>query len=272
MEQKLPTCTVAGHTEYSYCSVCNDFITPKVTIPALGHYTKVIEGTAATCDTAGITDGEQCETCGVMVKEQKEIPALGHKIEYLAPVEATCEMTGLTAGYACVRCDKVYTAQEVIPLKDHVDEDGDNYCDVCGAEKTSVFKEVEVVDGENVAGNWYRIYRPVSGYISYELANAPITTWNYSLGLILMANCGTGEYSNSLGYVYGAGPMGYTLEGMDSSITDEYIDVYLEVGTYTIVGCSERGVTVEITEESTISLDDNGSYIKRLQISEDWEA
>ena len=131
VEEKAPTCTVAGHTEYTYCSACNDFITPKVTIPALGHNVEVVEGDEATCDSKGWTDGEVCADCGEVLTEQKEIPALGHKIEYLAPVEATCEMTGLTAGYACVRCDKVYTAQTVVEKLPHVNEDGDEFCDEC---------------------------------------------------------------------------------------------------------------------------------------------
>ena len=131
VNEKIPTCTVAGHTEYSYCSVCNDFIMPKVTIPALGHNVEVIKGYEATCDSKGLTDGKKCLDCGEVLVEQKEIPALGHKIEYLAPVEATCEMTGLTAGYACVRCDKVYTAQNVVEKLPHVDEDKDGYCDEC---------------------------------------------------------------------------------------------------------------------------------------------
>ena len=133
MDGQAPTCTVAGYTEYSYCSVCNDFITPKVTIPALGHAVKVIKGQEATCTSSGLTDGKVCERngCGKVLTEQKEIPALGHKIEYLEPIEATCEETGLTAGYACSRCDTVYVEQTETPLKDHIDNDGDFFCDVC---------------------------------------------------------------------------------------------------------------------------------------------
>ena len=133
MDGQAPTCTVAGYTEYSYCSVCNDFITPKVTIPALGHDVKVIKGQEATCTSSGLTDGKFCNRveCGEVLTEQKEIPALGHKIEYLEPIEATCEETGLTAGYACSRCDTVYVEQTEIPLKDHVDEDEDLFCDEC---------------------------------------------------------------------------------------------------------------------------------------------
>ena len=164
VEQKLPTCTVAGHTEYTYCSACNDFITPKVTIPALGHNVEVVEGYEATCDSKGLTDGKVCEDCGEVLTEQKDIPALGHKIEYLAPVEATCEMTGLTAGYACVRCDKVYTAQNVVEKLPHVDKDGDDYCDICGADSylPANYKEVSITSETPVVGKVLRFYKPTS--------------------------------------------------------------------------------------------------------------
>lgn len=131
----LPTCTTAGYTEYSYCRVCNDFVTPKVTIPALGHNVEIIKGSEATCDSKGLTDGKKCTVsdCEEVLVEQKEIPALGHKIVYLEPIEATCEDTGLTAGYSCSRCDKVYVEQTETPLKEHKDNDGDFFCDDCFA-------------------------------------------------------------------------------------------------------------------------------------------
>ena len=159
MDGQAPTCTVAGYTEYSYCSACNDFITPKVTIPALGHAVKVIKGQEATCTSSGLTDGKFCNRveCGEVLTEQKEIPALGHKIEYLEPIEATCEETGLTAGYACSRCDTVYVEQTETPLKDHVDENGDLFCDDC-----FVFLAEEVSYTRMGIGR-YRIYGLVSG-------------------------------------------------------------------------------------------------------------
>ena len=150
VEQKLPTCTIAGHTEYTYCSACNDFVTPKVTIPALGHNVKIVEGYEATCDSKGLTNGKVCLDCDEVLTEQKDIPALGHKIEYLAPVEPTCEMTGLTAGYACVRCDKVYTAQNVVEKLPHVDEDKDGYCDECYS--LSSIAVTDVKEGMDLTG------------------------------------------------------------------------------------------------------------------------
>ena len=157
----LPTCTTAGYTEYSYCRVCNDFVTPKVTIPALGHNVEIIKGYEATCVSKGLTDGKVCKVsdCQEVLVEQKEIPALGHKIEYLKPVEPTCEETGLTAGYSCSRCDKVYTAQNVVEKLPHVDEDKDGYCDECMgfAFDETLSQRVAVQAGDKAAGHWYAV-------------------------------------------------------------------------------------------------------------------
>jgi hypothetical protein len=158
----------------------------------------------------------------------------------------------------------------------HIDENADNRCDTCGLTKKATAREVDVTDGEKVAGNWYRIYRPAKpsiegnfNTVEFQLSNAPVTTWDYSTDLKLMANS-LGD--NRMGYVYGPGPMGDTLDGMDSVIADEYIDIYLELGTYEIVGLNNQGngVMVEITEETTISLGDDGAYIKRLDMNYNW--
>ena len=224
VEGKASTCTVAGYTEYSYCSACNDFIIPKVTIPALGHDVKVIEGYSATCTSKGLTDGKSCLDCGEVLTEQKEIPALGHKIEYLAPVAPTCEMTGLTAGYACVRCDKVYTAQTVVEKLPHVDEDGDNYCDDC-YEFLSEASELTVFNSELIAGNWYRIYKKdsVSGADKIVLSSKDNRGEPVFLYLLL----------HDTGLTFSVDNKNYIpLEGLEYRETDGYIDVHFVVGSY----------------------------------------
>lgn len=198
VEEKAPTCTVAGHTEYSYCSVCNDFITPKVTIPALGHNVEVVKGYEATCDNKGLTDGKVCLDCDEVLTEQKEIPALGHKIEYLAPVEPTCEMTGLTAGYACERCDKVYTAQNVVEKLPHVDEDGDTFCDDCGSifltEKSLIGATYETVGGETLSG-WYRM--PINSESISVSGKGNVYTDDFNI----LGASGTFTFSFNNGYI-----------------------------------------------------------------------
>lgn len=248
VEEKAPTCTVAGHTEYSYCSVCNDFIMPKVTIPALGHNVEVDEGYEATCDSKGLTDGKKCLDCGEVLTEQKEIPALGHKIEYLAPVEATCEMTGLTAGYACVRCDKVYTAQNVVEKLPHVDEDEDGYCDDCFAQllpDTSTWSETAVVEGEAVAGNWYRIYRGETfSDNAFYLTGFGGNTQSARVSFYAV------PASSDEHYFMTTVP-GSRLDGMAIIMTDEYIDFFIEEGSY-IVSRTSAGAILEINADTAI--------------------
>ena len=146
------------------------------------------------------------------------------------------------------------------------------------ANEKTTYMEVDVADGEAVAGNWYRLYRPAydssqyNNYISFNLSNAPCTgeNWTYSENLILAVNAynaETGQYEHGQdGYVWTAGPMGSYLVGLQSVITIEYIDIYLEVGVYDIKGYD---ATVEITTETTISLGENSAYIKRLVANEE---
>ena len=271
-----PTCTEDGYSDYAYCADCNTFLVPKTVLKATGHTSTVIRGYAATCTETGLTDGEECVKCGAVLTAQTEIAAKGHNVVTIEGRAATCTESGLTDGQACSTCGTVYVEQVEIPMLSHIDENADDRCDTCGLTKKATAREVDVTDGEKVAGNWYRIYRPAKpsiegnfNTVEFQLSNAPVTTWDYSTDLKLMANS-LGD--NRMGYVYGPGPMGYTLDGMDSVITDEYIDIYLELGTYEIVGINNQGmdVIVEITEETTISLGDDGAYIKRLDMNYNW--
>ncbi len=110
----LPTCTRGGMTDYVYCSECNNFLSPKMVITALGHSPEVLKAVAAMCTTSGKTAGKQCKTCGLVLEAQTSIPALGHHIVDDPAIEGTCG-DGLTAGKHCDRCGYVYVAQEVIP-------------------------------------------------------------------------------------------------------------------------------------------------------------
>ncbi|HBH96029.1 MAG TPA: hypothetical protein DDX91_09760, partial [Ruminococcaceae bacterium] len=60
------TCTEAGKTEGSHCSVCNTVIKAQETIPAKGH-TKVVDpAVEATCTEAGKTEGSHCSVCNTV--------------------------------------------------------------------------------------------------------------------------------------------------------------------------------------------------------------
>ena len=242
VDEKAPTCTVAGHTEYSYCKVCNDFIVPKVMIPALGHDVVIDEGDEATCTDTGLTDGKYCqrEGCNEVLVEKKKIPALGHKIVYLEPIEATCEDTGLTAGYACERCDKVYTEQKEIPLKDHVDENDDMYCDDCF---TLVMDKINSI--YEMSPGRYRVYGLSEGqydiFIRYLDDNTPSLEYTLSV-----RNGSCDVYLNS---PY-AGPG--SDEIVEVSLGDGFIDITFRCGTIN----DEDGVAaVDIWESHYFDLD-----------------
>ena len=165
----------------------------------------------------------------------------------------------------------------VINIHNHVDEDIDYTCDDCGAdyyifEDESKYTEVDVSDGELVAGNWYRLYRPANEsrmMTRYNLnvdwigsfAEATISfgacPWETS-GI----QCGSDGYT---GYLYAFGSSGKVFKEMKCWITEDYIDVYIEAGTYTFEDMPEA--TATITSETTITLGDYGAYIKRLVVN-----
>ena len=250
------TCVTDGRTEGYKCEVCNAWLVKPATIPALGHVEYVDKAVAATCTAEGMTEGSHCLVCNEVLLKQTVVPAIGHNPVVLQGINATCIQEGKTEGVQCDQCQMVLTSQHTIPLQPHQDKNADNLCDFCAMSHHEGLTEVAVEDGELVAGNWYRIYRPSSNYVTFELLNAPID-WDYSTNIKLMANP-TGD--NRDGYLYGPGPMGYKFDGMECIITELWIDVYLEEGVYT---CD--GATGEITSASTISINDsNKAYIYRL--------
>ena len=164
----------------------------------------------------------------------------------------------------------------VINIHNHVDEDIDYTCDDCGAdyyifEDESKYTEVDVADGELVAGNWYRLYRPANG-TSIMTKYALNVEWIGSIAeatIFLGAcpwesniQCGREGYT---GYLYAFSSSGKLFKEMKCWITEDYIDVYIEAGTYTYEDMP--GATATITSETTISLGDYGEYIKRLVVN-----
>ncbi|MGN1419450.1 MAG: hypothetical protein ACI4W6_08990, partial [Acutalibacteraceae bacterium] len=70
------TCTTAGQTSGTVCSVCGTIIKAPTIIPATGH-TEVSanNGVAATCTTAGKESDTKCSVCGVTLTTGATIPA-----------------------------------------------------------------------------------------------------------------------------------------------------------------------------------------------------
>lgn len=131
VEAKLPTCTEDGHTEYSICTVCEEYKAEPQILLAKGHVEVKDAAVAPTCTERGLTEGKHCTECGKVTVKQEEVPATGHKIETEKAVAPTCTEAGHTEGKSCSVCDKVYTEVEEIPATGHTDNDEDGICDIC---------------------------------------------------------------------------------------------------------------------------------------------
>ena len=142
---RAATCTSAGLTEGSQCSVCGAVLARQTEIPATGHHPKSIAGRAATCTSGGRTEGSQCSVCGEVLVQQTDIPALGHAWDggklTLVP---ECTKEGIMT-YTCTRCHE--KRMESVPPNGHSGEaipekkatcteagsKGGMRCRICGA-------------------------------------------------------------------------------------------------------------------------------------------
>lgn len=188
------TCTEAGKTEGSHCSVCETVFKAQEEIPAIGHdwsahdgvcgregcgsvcshegSTVVDDAVAETCTEAGKTQGSHCEVCGVVLTEQKEIPAKGHSWKNsvcencgtacthegttitYSSSSATCTKPGWTSGSYCTACKTTLREQYDIPAKGHNWSDG--ICERCQTKctHTSVDKETRICSECGMSVSW----------------------------------------------------------------------------------------------------------------------
>ncbi|MGN0142777.1 MAG: fibronectin type III domain-containing protein, partial [Roseburia sp.] len=142
------TCTTAGKTEGSHCSVCGKVLVAQQTIPAKGHTEVKDAAVAATCTKAGKTEGSHCSVCGVVIKAQQTVAATGHTEVKDAGVAATCTKAGKTEGSHCSVCGVVIKAQQTIAATGHdykevvtpaeIGKDGSivKKCSKCGDKQT----------------------------------------------------------------------------------------------------------------------------------------
>ena len=115
------TCTEAGHTAGTKCSVCKAILSGMEEIPATGHTEVIDAAKAPTCTEPGLTEGKHCSVCNEVIVKQEEIPAKGHTEVIDPAVEPTCTEPGKTEGKHCSVCNEVLVAQEEIPAKGHTE-------------------------------------------------------------------------------------------------------------------------------------------------------
>ena len=115
------TCTEAGHTAGTKCSVCAAILSGMEEIPATGHTEVIDPAVAPNCTEPGKTEGKHCSVCNKVIVAQEEIPAKGHTEVIDPAVAPTCTEPGKTEGKHCSVCGEVLVAQEEIPAKGHTE-------------------------------------------------------------------------------------------------------------------------------------------------------
>ena len=143
---------------------------PEVTRPQVEPHThiEVIDPTVEpTCTTDGKTEGKHCSICGEVLVAQKEITSSGYHILDnnnkcdSCGFESTCQFVWSRSSighYKRALCDCcTYSYQRM----EHVDNDGDYFCDICGyeeprpyylAEKETWLNEINVEDIVEIYG------------------------------------------------------------------------------------------------------------------------
>ncbi len=101
------TCTAAGYTGDTVCTVCGETVTAGSVIPALGHNYSDAVTTPATCGTAGVRT-YTCSRCGDAYTEA--IPATGaHSYDSGVQTQApSCTQAGVLT-FTCTVCAASYT-------------------------------------------------------------------------------------------------------------------------------------------------------------------
>ena len=115
------TCTEAGHTAGTKCSVCAAILSGMEEIPATGHTEVIDAAKAPTCTETGLTEGKHCSVCNTVLVAQEVIPAKGHTEVIDPAVEPTCTEPGKTEGKHCSVCNEIIVAQTEIPAKGHTE-------------------------------------------------------------------------------------------------------------------------------------------------------
>ena len=142
MPEVEPTCSSSG-SQYKICTKCGTVL-ERETVAKLNHDYEEIAAVEPTCTTQGTSAYLECTLCGAHSGEPTVVPALGHTWSEWAE-----DTDGENEVRSCSVCGENQSRPiqgTVPPCAEHVDEDQDMLCDVCGAEVE--IKEDPIPDGE----------------------------------------------------------------------------------------------------------------------------
>jgi len=110
-------CQHEGHTGGTYCSVCNQELTPYTIISKTGHdYTNWEQTSAPTCISIG-QERRECTVCGH--EEFRDVEKTAHIPTPGEAKASTCIEHGHTEGSYCSFCHAKLEAQEELPYSEH---------------------------------------------------------------------------------------------------------------------------------------------------------
>ncbi len=116
---KASTCTEAGYTGDSCCSLCGAVLASGEKIDPNGHTIVTDTAVAPTCTQSGLTEGKHCSICGEILVAQEDVEPNGHTSVTDAGVDATCTTAGITEGSHCSVCGEILVPQIEIEAKGH---------------------------------------------------------------------------------------------------------------------------------------------------------
>lgn len=185
------TCTQAGLTAGSHCSVCGDVLTPQTIVPATGHTVVEDAAVAPTCTEPGLSAGSHCSVCDTVLVPQSVVAAAGHAYELTDSVEPTESALG-SATYTCTVCGDSYTEvvdelgcpsamfSDVEPLG-HWSHAGIDYCvanDLMNGFPDSTFRPNGDLTRAQLVTILYRVEgEPEATYADGTFADVAATDW-----------------------------------------------------------------------------------------------
>ena len=211
-DAKDATCTEAGYTGDTYCTVCGELLAAGSELEKLPHTPELRDAQDATCTEAGYTGDTYCAVCEELLAAGTAIEKLPHTPELRDARDATCAEAGYTGDTYCTVCEELLTSGTAIAALGHTGSwtaNGDGthrlVCDRCSA----VMEQGACADGDQDgfcdtcggAVSREQTFRKVTGFADGQTYLITINRKTLSRDL-----SGTGVEMMETGGVYTASP------------------------------------------------------------------